>query len=140
MNARAWILGLAVAALPLAVAAADDATQLTIKSGSPQTVHAWVAARTKKYEMDIPAALVVNAAPDKAKIRFRCITPGCEFPPSDQPDSVSRVDPSAYDVTVAKGAAAIKLTIWTTTPESVVVVAQPAGAKDPQVRFILNEH
>ncbi len=139
MNARAWMSGLVITTLPLAVAAAGDAPQITIKSGSPQTVHAWVAAREKKYEMDIPAALVVNVSPDKTKIRFRCITPGCEFPPSDQPESVSRVDASAYDVAAAKGEASIKLTIWTTTPESVVVVAQPADAAGPQVRFTLNE-
>jgi hypothetical protein len=140
MNARALIPGLVLAALPIAAAAGKDVPQITIKSGTPQTVHAWVAAREQKYEMDIPAALVVNVSPAKAKVRFRCITPGCEFPLSDQPDSVSRVDASAYDVIEAKGEASIKLTIWTTTPESVVVVAQPAGAQQPQVRFTLNEH
>jgi hypothetical protein len=141
MNARACLSGLVIAALPLAAAAVGkDAPQLTIKSGTPQTVHAWVAARAKKYELDIPAALVVNVSPADVKVRFRCVTPGCEFPPSDQPDSVTRVDASAYDVTAKNGAATIKLTIWTASPESVVVVAQPAGAKQPQVRFSLNEH
>ena len=73
------------------------------------------------------------------KIRFRCITKGCEFPASDQPDTVTRVDTNAYDVAAVKGEAAIKLTIWTVTPENVVVVAQASNGKGPQARFLLNE-
>lgn len=133
------LLALAVAGLPLAAAAGKNVAQISIKSGTPQTARAWVAARANRYETRFDAALVVRVTPAKTKVRFRCITRGCEFPASDQPDSVSRVDPSAYDVTSAKGEASIKLTIWTITPENVVVVAQPAGAAKPQVRFILNE-
>lgn len=119
--------------------AAKAPPHLTIESGTPQTAQAWVAARANRYETKFDRALVVGVSPDKIKVRFRCITRGCEFPASDQPDSVSRVDASAYDVQSAKGVASIKLTVWTVTPENVVVVAQPAGANTPQVRFILNE-
>lgn len=139
MNARAWLSGLIVAGLSLAPASGKDVPRLTIKSGTPQTARAWVAARATRYETDFTAALVVNVSPAKLKVRFRCITHGCEFPASDQPDTVSRVDTSAYDVQSVKGTASIKLTIWTITPENVVVVAQPADAKAPQVRFVLNE-
>jgi hypothetical protein len=143
---RTWhtfVLALAVpaaAALQMAAVAAKESPRIAIKSGTPQTARAWVAARANRYETKFDAALVVNVAPDKTKVRFRCITRGCEFPASDQPDTVSRVDPAAYDVLSAKGTAAIKLTIWTVTPEDVVVVAQPAGSNGPQVRFILKEH
>ncbi|HEV8022726.1 MAG TPA: hypothetical protein VGP41_15740 [Candidatus Lustribacter sp.] len=134
----ALMLGLAVAGLPF-VAVAAGAPRLTLKSGSPQTARAWVAARANRYETHFDAALVVNVAPAKLKVRFRCVTHGCEFPAMDQPDSVSRVDPSAMDVVASKGEAAIKLIVWTDTPEDVVVVAQPADATRPQVRFLLNE-
>jgi hypothetical protein len=139
MNARAWLSGLIVAGLSLDPASGQDVPRLTIKSGTPQTARAWVAARATRYETDFNAALVVNVSPAKLKVRFRCITHGCEFPASDQPDTVSRVDAAAYDVQGVKGTASIKLTIWTITPENVVVVAQPADAKSPQVRFVLNE-
>jgi hypothetical protein len=138
---RSRVLLAAFAAIGLSVAAATakEAPRIAIKSGTPQTARAWVAARANRYETKFDAALVVSVVPDKTKVRFRCITPGCEFPPADQPDSVARVDGSAFDVLSAKGIAAIKLTIWTVTPEDVVVVAQPAEGSGPQVRFILNE-
>jgi hypothetical protein len=139
-RSRAFLAALVAIGLSLAVAAAaTELPRLTIKSGSPQTARAWVAARANRYETKFDAALVVTVSPAKTKVRFRCITRGCEFPASDQPDSVSRVDPGAYDVASSKGEASIKLTIWTVTPEDVVVVAQPADRSTPQVRFVLNE-
>jgi|GEM_PF-5595168 len=139
MNARAWLSALIVAGLSLTPASGKDVPHLTLKSGTPQTARAWVAARATRYETDFNAALVVNVSPAKLKVRFRCITRGCEFPASDQPDTVSRVNASTYDVQSVKGTASIKLTIWTVAPENVVVLAQPSGAKAPQVRFELNE-
>lgn len=112
---------------------------VTVQSGTPQTAQAWVAARTDRYETHFDDALVVKAGKGVAKVRFRCITRGCEFPPSDQPDNVSRVGASAYDVVPKKGLASIKLIVWTVTPENVVVVAQSADGKGPQARFLLNE-
>jgi hypothetical protein len=132
--AAAVITGCSLAAAP-----ASEPVHLTLRSGSPQTARAWVAARANRYETKFDKALVVDGAPDKTKIRFRCITKGCEFPASDQPDTVTRVDPSAYDATSVKGEAAIKLTVWTVTPENVVVTAQPSDGKGPQLRFLLNE-
>lgn len=140
MRARACLLGLAIS-LPICVAAAaKDSTRITIIAGTPQTAQAWVAARANRYEAKFDRALVVRVFPAKTKVRFRCVTRGCEFPASDQPDTVTRVDPNAYDVAAVKGQASIKLTIWTVTPENVIVVAQPAGAAGPQVRFTLNEY
>jgi hypothetical protein len=137
---RLGALALLVVALPSFAAAAASAPQrISIKSGTPQTVRVWVAARADRYEANFSAPLVVSVSPAKVKVRFRCITHGCEFPASDQPDTVTRVDTSAYDVASVKGQASIKLTIWTDTPENVVVVAQPTGAAGPQVRFVLNE-
>jgi hypothetical protein len=138
-RSRVLLVALAAIGFSFTAATAKEALRLTIKSGTPQSARAWVAARANRYETKFDAALVVNVAPDKIKVRFRCITRGCEFPPADQPDSVARVDGSAFDVLSAKGIAAIKLTIWTVTPEDVVVVAQPAGSSEPQVRFILKE-
>jgi hypothetical protein len=130
---------LCCAAAAAAAPAVREAPRIAIKSGTPQTARVWVAARANRYETKFDAALVVNVAPDKTKVRFRCITRGCEFPPADQPDTVTRVDGSAFDVLSAKGTAAITLTIWTVTPEDVVVVAQPAERNGPQVRFLLKE-
>jgi hypothetical protein len=112
---------------------------VTVQSGTPQTAQAWVATRADRYETDFHDALVVKAAKGVAKVRFRCITRGCEFPPSDQPDNVSRVDASAYDVEPKKGIASIKLIVWTVTPEDVIIVAQPSERPGPRVRFVLNE-
>jgi hypothetical protein len=133
----AW--GLAMGLLLGAAAAGKDGTRITITSGTPQTARAWVAARANRYEAKFDGALVVQVSPAKTKVRFRCVTSGCEFPASDQPDTVTRVDPNAYDVAAVKGRASIRLTVWTVTPENVVVVAQPADAAGPQVRFVLNE-
>ena len=112
--------------------------QLLLVSGTPQTERAWVAARADRFEAKFDTALVVKAT-GVEKVRFRCVTPGCEFPAQDQADNVNRVDPRTYDVTVKKGLASIKLIVWTVTPETVVVVAQPADRATPQVRFVLNE-
>jgi hypothetical protein len=139
MRARACLAGLALSLLIGVAAAGKDVTRITIASGTPQTAQAWVAARANRYEAKFDGALVVRVSPASAKVRFRCITRGCEFPASDQPDTVARVDPNAYDVAPVKGQASIKLTIWTDTPENVVVVAQPAETAGPQVRFILKE-
>jgi hypothetical protein len=139
MSVRRWLLGFVLSGLPFAAASANAVPQLAVKSGTPQTARAWVAARANRYETRFDDALVVRVSPAKIKVRFRCITRGCEFPPSDQPDTVSRVDASAYDVESRQGLATIKLTVWTVTPENVVVVAQPTGAAKPQVRFNLNE-
>jgi len=71
MNARAWLSALIVAGLSLAPASGKDVPHLTLKSGTPQTARAWVAARATRYETDFNAALVVNVSPAKLKVRFR---------------------------------------------------------------------
>ena len=131
--------GAVITGCSLAAAPASEPLRLTVRAGSPQTATAWVAARANRYEAKFDHALVVDGAPNKMKIRFRCITKGCEFPASDQPDTVTRVGPAAYDVASVKGEATIKLTVWTVTPENVVVTAQASSGKGPQLRFLLNE-
>ena len=102
---RGALASLAAFGFSFPAGAATETPQLTIKAGTPQTAQAWVAARADRYETHFEHALVVVVSPAKTKVRFRCITPGCEFPASDQPDTVSRVDPSAYDVAAVKGEA-----------------------------------
>ena len=139
MKTRARLAAIALSLGIGGVASAAGAiARISIVAGTPQTARAWVAARANRYETKFDHALVVRVTPSQ-KVRFRCVTRGCEFPASDQPDTVTRVDPNAYDVAAVKGQASIKLTVWTITPENVVVVAQPAGAAGPQVRFDLNE-
>jgi hypothetical protein len=140
MRARAHTALIAMSLLIGTAAASEAGSRIAIVAGTPQSGRAWVAARANRYETKFDHALVVRVAPSNTKVRFRCITRGCEFPASDQPDTVTRAGPNAYDVAPVKGEASIKLTIWTDTPENVVVVAQPADAPGPQVRFTLNEH
>lgn len=121
---------------PLLLAAA---VAITVRSGTPQTARAWVAQHADRYETDFHDALVVKAGKGVAKVRFRCITHGCEFPPADMPDNTTRVDASAFDVVPKNGVASIKLIVWTVTPENVIVTAQPPNRPGPQARFVLNE-
>ena len=139
LKARAVIAGFVAAGVACAAAAtAASAVRLAIVSGTPQTARAWVAEHADRFETKFDGALVVKTA-NVRKVRFRCVTRGCEFPAQDQADNVNRVNPSAYDVTTKNGQASIKLTIWTQTPQTVIVVAQPAERTTPQVRFVLNE-
>jgi hypothetical protein len=134
------LLVLALAAGSAGIAAAADVPRIAITSGTPQTVRVWVAPRANRYEAKYEQALTVSVSPPTLKVRFRCITRGCEFPAQDEPENVARVGPSAYDVTGVKGKASIKLVIWTVTPQNVVVTAQPSsGSAQPQVRFVLGE-
>jgi hypothetical protein len=103
VHARICFAAAVLTGCSLAAAPANELVRLTIRSGTPQTAPAWVAARADRYETKFDKALVVDTAPAKLKIRFRCITKGCEFPASDQPDTVTRVDTSAYDVAAVKG-------------------------------------
>ena len=64
------------------ILAATLATSIRVKSGTPQTARAWVAARADRYETHFDQALVVDAGKRVAKVRFRCVTAGCEFPPA----------------------------------------------------------
>jgi hypothetical protein len=138
MRARAGIPALALTLLSASATAGATAARIAVVSGTPQSAHAWVAPRANRYETKFDAALVVSVSPPETKVRFRCVTRGCEFPASEQPETVTRVDASTYDVAAAKGQAAIKLTVWTVAPETVTVVARPAEEDGPQVRFILN--
>lgn len=113
--------------------------RIAVKSGTPQSARAWAASGANVYETAFDQALVVTVSPADTRVRFRCVTPGCIFPPSDQPDGVDRVDTSAFDVASDKGIASIKLVVRSVSTGSVTVVATPAtDPHGPAARFILN--
>jgi len=110
--------------------------------GTPQNAPAYAASNAAEYVTTFAHPLVVTVrGKNRGKIRFSCISPGCRFPPSDQPDSVTRFDPRSYDVEPEKGKASIELTLATPAPGTFTVIAYPAAdaAKKnrPEVRFTL---
>ena len=120
-------------------ATAATHARIAIKSGSQQSAHAWAAPGTKLYETQFGAALVVTVTPADAKIRYRCVTPGCVLPPQEQGEGINRVDTRTFDVDADKGIASIKLIVRTQSVQPVIVRAQaadePHGAS---VGFVLN--
>ena len=148
-------LALAVSVLALAAAqAAPHATphpeqaragpvrlvRAVIVKGSGQTAHAYIAGAKKRYQAEFSGALVVRVpAPlprdGKRYVRFTCITGGCTFAPTDQPengkwiDRVEGVD-NEYKVTIAKGIATLRLTTETPTATGTYTVrAEPVVYK-----------
>lgn len=135
--ARTVVAGLWIAA-STPVAGSERGT-VSFESGTPQSAPGYVVSHAARYEAIFPAELAVRVSgPAGTKIRFVCATAGCEFPPSDQPDSVHRVDVRTFDVDSANGIASIKLTVTVPSPRTVVVVARPAdGPRARTVRFAL---
>lgn len=104
-----------LAASILALTAAGRATpppqpvpiQAVVVSGDRQTATAFVAPGEKKYITDFSALLVVRVtAPsppkgERRRVRFRCLTPGCAFDPSEQPETderkIDHTEPPVYD-------------------------------------------
>ena len=127
-------------ALTTAATRAPDTrtVRIAVKSGSQQSAHAWAAAGANLYETVFNDSLAVTVSPADTRVRFRCLTPGCVFPPSDQPDGTDRVDKTAFDVTSDNGVASIKLTIRTISTGPVIVIAQPSNnPHGPTARFVL---
>ncbi|MBV8151616.1 MAG: hypothetical protein JOY59_08670, partial [Candidatus Eremiobacteraeota bacterium] len=82
------------------------------------------------YVAEFTQPLVVTVGNVKnVAVRFTCVTPHCTFPPSDQPDTVTRVDPATYDVRVVKGKAEIALTVAGPAPGAYTVLAYPSTAR-----------
>ncbi len=102
-------------------ARAAQLVRAVIVSGDGQSAHAYVTPGRKRYQTEIPSALVVRVpapAPRKGdrRVHFTCITSGCTFAPTDQPDDgvyVERVDgvDNAYVAKIHKGVAAVRVTI-----------------------------
>jgi hypothetical protein len=159
-------LALALAVLALAAAhAAPHATprpkhagagplrlvRAVIVSGTGQTAHAYIAGAAKRYQAEYAAALVVRVpAPlprdGKRYVRFTCITGGCTFAPTDQPENgkwVERVEgvENAYKVQIDRGAAALRVTTETPTATGTYTVrAEPvvyAGERAAPADFAL---
>ena len=135
-------MGAAAVGLWMAGATPVDAgnrVTISFESGTPQSAPAYVAARADRYEAVFPHALAVRVSgPVGARIRFVCETAGCEFPPSEQGDSVHRIDARSFDVVSAAGMAAIKLIVSAPSPRTVVVLARPSGVRVLRnVRFVL---
>jgi hypothetical protein len=120
-----------------APAAASAPARIAIASGTPQSARAWAPAGTNDYETTFDQALVVKVSPADAKVRFRCATPSCTFPSQVQGEAVTRVDPSAYDVTAEHGIASIKLTVRSASVQALTVVAKLASGRSAEVRFAL---
>jgi hypothetical protein len=105
-------------------------------SGAPQSAWSYVAAATAAYVTAFPKPLVVRLIghhEQHAAVRFRCVTPGCVLAPSDQPDSVSRVDRQSYDVkSDDKGTANVAVTLQIPAPGTYLIVASPVVDGKPQ--------
>jgi hypothetical protein len=128
-----------VVAVFAARASAAPAASIRIVSGTPQSATAFIAQHGPRFETTFDTPLVVKFAPKGAIVRFRCITPDCQFAPSVQPDA-DRAGPGAYDYKTKTDTASIKLIISTATVEPVVVTATVmGGAHPPSVAFHLIE-
>lgn len=120
----------------VSAAAASDPLRIAIKSGTPQYGHAMAPAGTNDYETAFDAPLVATVSPPDAKVRFRCITPGCSLPPQVQ-ENANRHDAVSFDVAAADGIASIKLIVRSASVQPLVVVAEPASGRGNTVRFYL---
>ncbi len=99
---------------------------------------AYASTHSSEYEVEFHQPLVVAVTGHVDKIRYRCISRGCTFPPADQGEDVERVNKSTYDVKVDDGKATIELTVAMPSVESVIVEARPAsGAGKAVARFVL---
>ena len=120
------------AAVLAAVAAASPhaASPLRVVSGTPQSAVAYAAGNSAQYVTVFTTPLVVSVGNAKnVAVRFSCASRGCTFPPSDQPDTVNRVDPASYDVKAVGGKAEISLTLATLAPGRFTVLAYPSTAR-----------
>jgi hypothetical protein len=91
-----------------------------IVSGNGQTAHAYIAGAVKRYDAEFANPLVVRVpAPlprdGKRYVRFTCVTKGCTFAPTDQPENGKFVERVAnveneYKVEIHRGAFALRVT------------------------------
>jgi hypothetical protein len=162
-------VALAAAALTLAATAnaAQPAThattepvrivRATIVSGDGQSARAYVANGKRSYEAEFPAALVVRIPSqphrkDFFHVIFTCVSQGCTFVATDQPDHGDFLDrvkngddesANAYDVKIHNGVATLRVTIDSPTLGPVVVRADPVvqnGERAVPTSFSLNVH
>lgn len=131
-------LAFVIAGALMATASDSAPARITIKSGTPQSAHAWAPPGTNLYETTFTTPLVVTVTPKDVKIRFSCVTPGCIFPPQEQGENIERAAPNAFDATAEHGVASIKLVIRSVSTQEIAVDARPAGNPHaPSARFRL---
>jgi hypothetical protein len=108
---------------------ASAASRLRVVSGSGQTAWAYAASTEPGYVTTFARPLVVGVSgrPLVANVRFRCVTRGCRFAASIQPDDVKRIDPQTYEVRVRSGTATLRPTLSTDAPERVAVDVRPVA-------------
>lgn len=130
-NAVLRAFGVPLALLALCAAQHRPAlarVRVRVVSGAGQTAQAYAASTEPGYVTTFAQPLVVGVSgrPAVASVRFRCVTRGCRFAASIQPDDVKRIDPQTYEVRVRRGRASLRPTLSTDTPERVAVDVRPA--------------
>jgi hypothetical protein len=121
-----------------AAAAAEPPFRVHAVSGAPQSAWSYAAIDRAAYDAAFTRPLVVRLVGHHARhavVRFSCISRDCQLAPSDQPDSVTRVDPRSYDVKSDDGGtASITVTLQVDTPSTNVVRAAPVVDGKPLTR------
>jgi len=121
-----------------ATAAAPRPFRVYAVSGAPQSAWSYAAIDRAAYDAAFTTPLVVRLLGHHARhavVRFTCITRDCALAQSDQPDSVTRVDPRSYDVkSDDDGTASISVTLQVDTPSTNVVRAAPVVDGTPLAR------
>jgi hypothetical protein len=106
------------------------AVRAEIVSGDRQKVRAYATLSRPTYAAGFPTTLIVRVSGPKPKegddriVVFSCVTPGCTFVSTDQPDEgkyIERVG-TLYKVTVVKGRAALNVTLEGDSPASDYIV------------------
>jgi hypothetical protein len=133
----AFALGAAAAPAPHAARTAVKklaAVRAVIVSGDRQRQRAYAALSRPKYDAEFSKTLIVRVSGPQPEtgdrlVVFSCVTPGCTFVSTDQPDDgkdVERVG-TLYKVTVVKGRAALNVTLEGDSPASgYIVKAEPS--------------
>ena len=127
------------------------AVRAEIVSGNGQNPLAYAAVSRSKYVADFPKSLVVRVSGPRPKegerlVVFSCVTPGCAFISTDQPDEGKYIDRvgTLYKVTVVKGRAALNVTLEGDSPAGdYVVKAEPSvhdGERAVPALFTLRMH
>lgn len=85
-------------------------------AGNGQSGHAYASPAATLYVTDFPQELVVRVTgvppgEDKRLVRFRCVTKGCKLAPAENGENVERVDAAAYDVTIVRDRASVRIAV-----------------------------
>ena len=125
----------AVAALAVFLIAADASPAPlptpAIVSGTPQTVHAYVAPATSQYVAEFPKPLVVRITGKYDHVRFSCPALHCGLHVADEANTPgTRVNARSYDAVVKNGTASLQIGLATDLPSAVSMVYAQAVDSD----------